>query len=301
MIHFHGDSITAGYGVDETARLYYPWLTAEWLGEEISNHAVPGYTTADLWATIKTLSAGKHCILIGENNHMSHGDSAEQLASYRTQLDAMAHWLTHGKRTLQHADWTFTGTWLDTASVGKYAAGPATATVTFSGDEFRLGYVIADWYAAGFSVSIDGVDKGTFTCEAPTIGPIHWAPALLRIPGCGAGQHTATISTVGADATHYTFLDCVYDEPAGGDVFVLTLPRINQAIPPYSNYPAGHWDAVVANYNAQIASVVAQADGATLVDITPLLDPVTCTMWSGDHPNNRGHVAIAKALISAME
>jgi lysophospholipase L1-like esterase len=70
------------------------------------------------------------------------------------------------------------------------------------------------------------------------------------------------------------------------------------------NYAHGS-DAVVAQYNAEIAARVAavKADGrrVTLVDVNGIFDPTTMVSADNIHPNDAGHAALANAFIAALQ
>src|SRR6266705_339905 len=212
----YGCSHMAGGGITETTllRAYHFELTALWRGETYENNGVGGRVAADLGDVIFAHSpvAGERFeIAIGFNDVCAFGAGAAALGVFSSCVSALALWLAGNKSPAVNNDWSFTGAWSNSGiTPGKYTdAASATASGTFDGDLFILGYTVSSYLVNGlpfmgrFKVTIDGIDQGIFSAQALSstqrnIDSSSRASAALRLAGFGAGSHTFTITTLDA-------------------------------------------------------------------------------------------------------
>lgn len=313
---FFGDSVTSGGLSGQSTGEFgagYPFIFSSFRGEECVDKAIAGSTSANLIYTAGQLSLAlygtvpqvddRFFIMIGTNDRIQRGFGAGALALFKAALLAEVYWLASNKVVARDAAWTFTGTWANDwpgLTVGKYSATVGSkASVAFDGDVLAFGYVLM--VAGGsFSVTVDGVSKGTFSSVAPanpSVPPFNQgaSPALLRIAGCGSGVHVAEFTVVSAATI---LLDWVWTGANDLPVHLLTIPRCDPA-----NYPSS--DAGVAAYNATIADVaaLAVADGlnVSVIDVSSRIDPLSADlMGDGVHPSNRGHLNIVGLLNAVL-
>jgi len=299
---FAGDSLTDPVTLG-TYGLVYPALFSCWRLEGAINIAKAGSCAADqaLAIYLNPPEVGDRCFLmLGTNDlgpvaNSGRGYGAAALSLYSTTMLSYLYFMGGNIRTARDAAWSYTGTWGDNASIGKYSnTAGSTAAVQFSGDVFAMSHLLVDGIAGSFSLAIDGVNKGTFSPVPPaTINTWYahqsWAPSLIRIAGCGAGDHTAVLTLVSG----YVLPDFIWLGPSGVSAYGLTIPRMRA--------PAVGTDAGVAAYNSALAGAIATASGdgivAALIDTFAAIDPASPDLvLDGIHPTNQGHLKLHAAL-----
>lgn len=148
----------------------------------------------------------------GTNDFGAYGTTATSLQLQSMILDAIVGWLV-GDNSIARGGpgWTFSPNgwvgslppWPDNypISMSVNAAG-ASATATFTGDSFDLGYIIQDGNTASFTLAVDGIAlPETFQITPPRsiqtpLGQTS-SPVMLHRSGFGAGTHTLSIATQG--------------------------------------------------------------------------------------------------------
>jgi len=303
---FAGDSITDPATLGQYGIVYPQWFSALRL-ETADNIAKAGSCAADQALAIyaNPPATGDKCFLmlgtndLGPNANSGRGYGAAALTLYSTTMLSYLYFMGGNVKTARDPAWSYTGTWGNNASVGKYSNTVGSiATVQFSGDVFAMSHLLADGVPGSFSITIDGVNKGTFSpVPSTTINTwyLHqtWAPALIRIAGCGAGVHTAVITLISG----YVLPDWIWLGSSGVPVYGLTVLR--------ERAPSVGTDAGVAAYNSTLSAAIATAAGdgisAALVDTSAAIDPTGADLLSdGVHPTNQGQLKISAAIRAVL-
>lgn len=299
---YYGDSITGQDGAQATmgaSGVYYPWIVAAHTGEpDFLNLASNGAKSQDQIDSVYAhtpASGDEFFYLIGTNDRVTYGASSNAQTLFRNAVSAAVYWLAGGKTLASSC--TLNGSWANCQHFGEQfsrASGVANDYVeaSFTGDAFLFGYSLVDGFNGTFSVSVDGVSKGTFSCLSPaTIGGRGYGPGVLRITGCGAGSHTARV-TVLSNGLGFEYIG--NGTPNSNPVYLLTQPRTSSS---------GD-DANVAIYNGILSSIATQAtaDGysVTLIDVGSKIDR-TIDLVDPAHPNNRGHLKMAAEILRVIE
>ena len=303
-----GDSISAGIpgDVNNNPEWYpHPYLIALDKHHLITNLAADGAQAADQYMAFGTTTPAtgdRICVMLGTNDERTYGVNQLKLNNFATILAAECYFIT--QQTSKAQSWGASGTWNSTSgqTIGLYSTTVGNSlTTTFNGPTLTFGYLIDDAVGGSFSVTVDGVNVGTYNTQslAPimtTLGK-NSGPALGRIIGFSPGPHTVVFQQTAAGTV---YLDWVGIGPNGAKLLLSTIPRMTSAA--YTAF--GGSDANVASYNQAIRSLVTQMqeDGlsALLVDSSSSVNPLLDLGADGLHPNQQGRVNIATTFLNMM-
>ena len=287
----------------------------------MSNHAAQGTQAEDPGQAVDVFqqnitTSSKSMILTGYNDMRLWGTStANGLDTYEGTLRAMLVWLATptAKKIYAHSSgvttspsnaWTDMNTSLYPINIGKYT-NTLQATATANKVYGTVIYVTSIKLNSGggtFTVKVDGVDKGTFSCSdaQTTAGGMFYAPFVARVGGLGDGFHTVEVRHT---ASGYVYLLSISGNvglttKTGPEVWVGNC-LLMQA---YDN--AGS-DAAAGKYNTIIRKVVRELAGDGLnvgfADAAAYFDPATMMGSDGVHPNVTGQQSIADTFLYAMD
>lgn len=313
MPNFFGDSITATQSSqDQPGRIYYPYWMSFLRGDPMPTvlaKAADG--AADQAAPAYNSTKDDSFILIGTNDRQTYRvagvTDANGVALFKNIVTAVSYWITGDMVPVQHAGWSFTGTWTNYVgthpwpAMGKYSnVSGSIASATFDDDVLLLGYTMADGGGMGSAtVKVDGVTVGTISCTPPrtillSAGHSAYAPGVFRATGFGLGAHTVTVTTT---STSYVMIDWV------GGLSSASLRMLRLLTMPYTV----HGDSAEVNtYNGVFTQVAAQclADGFD-VGVIDTGSVVRLTEMCGNvapnndyHPDNHGHMSIALKMLA---
>lgn len=299
----YGDSITTGTGATSFANSYLGLLQTD-LGVTFSNQAVSTSMAMDQATALYSIAASSGdvtTIMLGTNDQAKYNTDATKLDYYVKALRAFGIYTgavttpaTPANGVSYTAGWITGGyAW---SSYGSTTVG-STATFSATGNTIALGMICQYPNASTFSVTIDGVNKGTFATGAADMKTIlnrAYGPMCLAFTGLGAGSHTVVITVVNGGTQVYLQWFSVLT-PKSGVVYVNT---------PYAvNYTIGGSDANVDTYNAALASLVTELSGygltVSLADANSVLVKAT-DMADNVHPNNAGHLKIRNKVYTAI-
>lgn len=294
-----------------SAGIYYPWLLATMTrNPNLLNFARNANAAADQADAIyarNPVAGDRHFYLVGTADRAINGCTPAALQLFSMILGAEVTWLACDKKVANvEGAWTWSGAWLPGGAyggIGKYSVTPGDyAEATFMGDVCRLGYTVENSWGKSFTLSIDGVERGTYSAGPPT-GIVSaygrpYAPALAAVSGCGPGQHTARLTVnPGYGAVE---VDWLSTGPNGLPLYLLTLPVTSDP----------GVDLAISIYNGVIRAVATSAadDGlnVTVVDTGSAIDRATdlCVTnrqgLDGIHPNSSGHMKMTIALLDAL-
>lgn len=299
----YGDSITVSYGVP-AGQGWVSDLSSD-LGYTVTNDGISGAQAADLmlpvynhtWAIDSFVT-----LMIGANDQRIYQSSAPLLGYYELALGAEAYFLT--ENTVNTQTLTQTGGWTTnspyTIGLSVHASG-ATLTGSFTGSTLTFGYVQQNTGTGQFSVTVDGVNVGTFNCYPAAAMTTYlgatYGPALGRVTGLGSGMHTVVFTTLNSG---YVYIDWLGQSPNGKPLYLASITRFSSA--GYAS--AGGSDADNASYNSAISSLISQMKGDGLnviaVDEVDTVNPATDLQSDGVHPGTAIQPAMAAAFCSAI-
>lgn len=318
---YFGDSLTASTIAQVLpGRTAWPWWIHLLQREAFNVLAVGGQRSNQQTAAIYghvPQPKERFFYLIGTNDRLNNGSDPAGVTLFGLTVAAQAYWLAGNKLTAQQpGDWTFTGAWADYDShfmwkqVGRYtSASGAVVSAGFDGDELVFGYTMVDGIRGSVQVSVDGVDKGSFSISPPRqIGGVNpFAPGVIRITGNGAGHHTAAVTLNSGSL----LLDWIGRGPNGQHLYLLTLP-----------YTVNNDAANVNSYNNSIRSTVDQLAGSgylvrlldanAVVNINEMCADVSGYSFDGAqgrigvpsgsyHPSNHADIRIAVEAMRLIE
>lgn len=300
-----GDSVTAGNGIAGwtvgPGASYYPNIVAMMAGKRLLNLATGGTMAADACDVIfaNPLGAGDSAsIFFGVNDSPQYGTDANKLACYKSILSAHAYFL--GQSVSSASTWTQAGTWATNSPYTHSSSAGSTLTTTFSGDLLTFGYGQQVGYSGEFSVTVDGINKGSFyfnpLANFTTNNGRNYATMLGRIDGCGAGSHTVVFTVVAGNV----FINWIGQSIKSNPIYLLTTYLLN-------SYGANGSDAAIAALNTQVAAVATQATadglnvtcldtGSTIDRTVDLLTVNQLGQPDGIHPTQQGNVNLASAF-----
>lgn len=315
-----GDSIMNGTGASSSPNQFRN-LIAEARGWTITNHSASGDMVADQADEVFGLSVTdehQSLLMLGTNDQRTYTTNTYKQGAFKAGHMALLAWLAipdARKQYGQNAD-SETGTWTDTIVYGgalgrQSIVGTSTITFTAYGSVVYVATILQNSINAVFTVSVDGVVKGTYQCmpgNSTTITSINgltYMPALIRIPGLSEASHSVVITVSTASTSNPVYVLWVAGNQGhrtkdGPNVWVGNVPRFTSS--GYSG--SGGSDAVVAIFNDMIRQNVdtLSADGLNiaLVDSAARLNPAVDLDVDGVHPDNSGHAIIAEAFLEAI-
>lgn len=312
-----GDSITWGYGLTHPETQAWPAIVAKARGWTLVNLARQGTQAEDPGQAVAVFeqpitTSSRSLLLTGYNDMRMWGMNQWGLDTFEGTFRAMLVRLaTPATMRIdgQSAVIATTGAWhnMDSseypADLGIYTTDPtatATATTKILGTTV---YITSMKLASGggsFTVSVDGVDRGTFWCNfaLPTKNGTIYAPFVVRVPNLEPGFHTVAIR---AASPGYIYLVSI-----SGNAF---LPKQTTEVwagncLPMKVYEDAGAAAAFRKYNDIIRDVVRelQDDGLNVgfVDVAKVYRPATMFSEDGIHPNAKGQQTIAETFLSAM-
>src|SRR5580704_12864794 len=168
-----GDSISAGIPADanNNPEWYpYPYLVA--LGNHmlVTDLAADGAQAADQYMAFGSAapnSGDSIAVMLGTNDERTYGYSQPKLNNFATILAAECYYILQDVSKAQ--TWTASGTWTGVPGtiIGLYSTTVGNSlTTTFTGPTLTFGYLIDDAIGGSFSVTVDGVNVGTFNTQS---------------------------------------------------------------------------------------------------------------------------------------
>jgi len=316
-----GDSITVGFNAS-AEQFKYANIVARSIGWTLKNVAQSGSQLSDEIPVVYAESVapdGNSFILTGVNDMRNFGTDNAGLAYYQDALYAALAWLAvpDGEKIKGAGDnVVYTGVWDNTPFYNRIGRRSSrrndTAAFTVSGATIYIGSVAWFGGTGAFSVTVDGTEKGTWSCSTtrkPASGA-GYAPFLVRLTGLASGPHRVVL-TVASDAG-----DVCFDWAAGTaggaatpgpNVFVGNSLRLRPAgyaaEAPLWNHGS---DEAVAAINARIRTVCDDLarDGRNVfhVDASAVYDPMSSDISTMDeiHPSDQGMAKIAAAFLAVM-
>lgn len=307
-IYALGDSFSnPGYGA--TSGHAYLQVLANQLGQSITNYGINGGQTADQTANLCSITIGAAdagVVELGFNDMWYYGNDLNKIGYFRAGYQSILAYLATPSKQLGK-NTPSVGQWVNTPSfgIGKKTTNPGdTITFTVSGTTVYFGTIQFSGIDGSYSVTIDGVSKGTFQTNAPGMNTHLQMPCgqkVLRFAGLSSGSHSVLITAISGN---------VFAEWCSGNtqankplVYALNITHCTAAGYAYdANTPIN--DTVHDTYNATISSAVQDlvSDGlnVVLVDDAALNIPSEDTYSDGVHPNDTGHCKIALKLYHAM-
>lgn len=327
-----GDSFTAGNGAVPGTASYVNVIAAA-LGAAVTNFAVGGtgvYTAiASLYALGATFAPRNPSYTLitwmaGFNDLRRNGSAAKTIAKIQSCLRAFIA-LSFSGTSIAASDAAVTkvGAWTNFTPAGGQTRGAAiagnalsgvsgmTASWNFNGDSLIIGTFVSDGvtYIHGpATITVDGVLVQTYNPDQLTDNIADSAydngrvPAAIVIRGLGSGAHTVVIAPT--HATRPFIVDYLSTLVAPGDALPLLVAvpaRMNAT--GYATAPASATDAVMAVVASAIIDVVNEFPDYPIRSVWPNSQYDLTTGVSADniHPNNVGHLQIAKAFLYAIQ
>lgn len=299
---------------------------SEYYGWNVNCYARPSDAVADQGNDCMSISPAQGDIMLhmlGTNDKISNttDDPNRDMIFQKGLLAELLHLCTkESSNKIWAQSMSSTGSWLnmstDNAYRGRYStANGATLTCTVSGTTVAL----ASWYfkdqTGSISVTIDGVGKGTFSCQtdgnnttsySTTGGP--WAQLFM---GLSSGSHTVVVTVTSAGgAPNYCYVCFVAGYSGTADssdpkVYVANTHDFTAA----ANAAQGTSTARNTRYKTITSNIVNAVAGAglncTLIDIDAVigdgdLDSGVAISGGGVHFNQSGCLKVRDAFVSAI-
>jgi lysophospholipase L1-like esterase len=261
---------------------------------------------------------GATLIMYGINDVGNLGDSTQLEAAFQNSMRALisrsraaAIFEDTDASVVYSSGWTASTAQYNYASAGSgHSATTTGKTITITvpadfvaGDVVALEFIgAAGPYGGQASITVDGAAAGTVSTSSMMPSGVNHGRACVRLTGLAAGTHSVVITTTEIDSSgNFEFDDWMIEPVDPKPVVVCNIARLPAA--GYAGYPAAPTDAMVANYNAVIAEVVAEFGGPIAVaDIDTAMGKVTANFSSLDnvHPNAQGTKLIARAILNAF-
>jgi lysophospholipase L1-like esterase len=318
-----GDSLTAsGLQASSPSLAYLPRLSAA-LGITFQNQAIDGGLSGDMSRVAHNISQGaddKCIVQLGTNEvHAWLGDATKQ-GYYKALMMNIITQMACPVRKRAFTEMTLTGGWGSTHQYDADAQYAYGVRSYFMGDKIAAQvtgtavYVTVnkrDLFAGqqpnGIAkVVIDGIEVGSVNSNGSGIGNARYniSPCTYRfVPAATSGNvHNVEIEITSnvqsLSGLFYVEGIASNQQAVKPHVFVGTVPRYTSA-----GYTAiGGSDAIVAQYNAILASIVSDltADGLNVHLVDTNLNPATDLYTDGYHPNDAGHLKMKDAYAVAF-
>lgn len=313
MIQIDGDSIARGVGASVPANSWHALATP-------INTAVDSTQAADDSRIVQEAEPDPkrvYVTAIGGNDAAFYKNDAAKQEYFRRALRSILAWRLLPDRKAGRgpkAGITFSGTWADMSSpnpCGRYTTeANASGTATVNGDTVYIG--LSEGHYPGYDVMsdqvkvvIDGVDKGTFSVDAPGVTTIlgQWyGRACWRFTGLGSGDHTVTITNLSQSGKHL-HLDYI----AGSTQAAAPRVIVGNCIKFTDAYMAdlGITASTIQAYNTIISDVVAEftAHGRD-VQIMDRYSVINQAIHSSDywgHPNDAGQIVLHDLFMNTLQ
>lgn len=314
-----GDSFTSGEGASAPANAYTALIAAA-RGWTATNHGTSGDMVADHADDVFALSVAdgtQSTLLLGTNDQRHYTTNTYKQGAFKAGHMALAAWLAipNARKVNGRAPDSSTGTWTDMSVYGSWGrqsiVGGSTITYTVYGSVVYVCSVLQNSINATFTVTIDGVVRGTYQCMpggGATITSVNgrtYMPQLIRIPGLSEGAHTVVITVGTASTSNPVYIVWVagnlgHATKDGPNVWVGNIHRYTPS--GYSTY--GGSDATVAIFNDAIRqnceTLADDGLNVALCDSGARLSPSTDLYSDGVHPDDSGHALIAAAFLEQM-
>ena len=311
----YGDSLTVGIHASVVGTTNWVPLLGQaenWLMNNLGHSGDQALETFFLACPQIVQTRDVSTLMIGVNDQWKYLTDANKLAVYQGAHMASVVWLAlPDTAKVYPGTMTQAGTWTGAAGIPSGLTAIATivpgstATFTTSGPvAYVCGYV-QNGVTSTYSVTIDGVSQGTFSCTPPggvsitTNNGLVYGANLLRFTGLGAGSHTVVVTAVTCATSNPVYLLFGASVPAGTKPSVIVGNVIRQT----ATYPSGGSDANVSAYNAAIATNIANAvaDGLNVYAADPhsTVNNTTDLWTDGVHPVDAGHGHIRDAFVTA--
>lgn len=300
-----GDSIGTGAGATIPANGFIGLLNAD-LGVTFDNIAVSTAMVMDHYTAVygKNLPAGSLSILnYGTNDQAKYDVDATKRGYFIDGLRAYAIWLSAETKLVAPANGvTFTGVWENIYAGGVYGSSVVGAKASFvaNGDTFSLGLIRQYLNASTFSISIDGVGKGTFNTggDVRTLLGASFGPRAMTFTDLGPGNHTVEITVISADASNVVYFHWFSVHTPKSQVVINNIPF---AIA----YTYGGSSVNVGVYNGDILTMIGELAISGLNVVLANINAIIAApdMYDNVHPNNAGHakyVRVIKPLINQL-
>lgn len=324
-----GDSVTSGSGASTEDQKYIS-LVAKAKRLRKVNHAVSGTSILrhsaqvflHLNPTLPVKNRDQYLMMSGYNDMRFFGTNATHLGYYTENLYANIVWCAiqdrfkvYGQDTRNLV--TYTGSWSNETSfagIGKTSSTLGdTATFKAYGSVVYICSLAVQGGTGRFSVTVDGVSKGTFNCyNSDNDSSSNNHPFLVRLTGLSVAEHTVVITVaVAAGATAFYFGTANGGLRESNRITSSEAPTvyvgnmIYMTTAGYAVVPSSGSNAAVDLYNVQTLAVCTalKADGLNVehVDVNANF-PAIAGNFNADlvHPSNAGHQLIADAFNAVM-
>ncbi len=316
-----GDSITCGIGAMPANQGYSSLLDTA-IGKAAKNYCRPGDQAADLarvWVYPKTTpTLGSHqlyTVLIGTNDANSCGSSTGCIENWKQSLESSLAWLAMPSqdKTFPATATARTGTWTSDLTNGlktteKDASLTFTVKQTIAGRLMYVGYRIFDTTSTihgAASLFVDGAEVKILSSAVTsghslsTNNGTKDTIVVASLPLGAVGKHTVklvvtsqsgeefSLQWLGVSSTNYR------GNTAAPHVVVGSITRSGSST----------LNGTIANYNSALSSLVSSLTSEGLhISIAPTSTALNTStdLWDEFHPNNGGHLKVAKAFAGVL-
>jgi lysophospholipase L1-like esterase len=304
MTHYaFGDSITAGTGASLQANCYVNRLNTDFslttVNGGVSTNMV--MDQAPKVYGVNTVAGDVSTSMLGTNDQAQYAaQGSAGLAYYIDGLRALSVWLASECSLATPANGvSFSGAWGTGYAYSMHGASAAGATAAFTttGDVFILGTLRQVGNASTFTVTVDGVLKGSYATAGAvtTLLGVAYGPYGIAITGLGAGSHAVAINVTHADASNPVYFHWYSSCAPKSKVVLGNTPHALA-------YTFGGSNANVDAYNTALAALAAELSGygldVSVIDSCSQLNPGD--MYDNVHPNDYGHMKIRTLFYKAI-
>ncbi|MCK1684234.1 hypothetical protein IVA87_33825 [Bradyrhizobium sp. 147] len=291
---------------------------ADYYGWTINDFADGGYSCADEGpATFaQTPAPGDICVMwLGTNDkNLSLDSSTREADSKSAHLANVLHMAIKDTGKVHAQSMTAGGTWSNLTNVvdarGRTSTtNGSTLTGSVSGTTVALTGYWNQSQAGQFSVTIDGVNKGTFNCypsSGVVPGKFGYGPFALLFTGLSAGSHTVVVTVVSATGASNGVYVCWIAGLTAGSVVTsdpLVVVGNTHDYTAAGNAAQGTSTARNTRFKTMIADNVMTARSyglnVVLVDLDAVLGDADLGP-DGLHPVHTGYIKVRDAFVSAI-
>jgi hypothetical protein len=231
--------------------------------------------------------------MLGTNDQRIYGSNTAKQVLFRNGMYALAVYMSTDV-TKAISGGIYSGTWGNTVAygIGKYSDTQGSKlTFSASGPVIYLAYIKQVSNGGQFIVTIDGVNKGTFTSDGAGITTalgMTYGPQLARFDGLGSGSHVVEVEVISpTSSSNRVYIDYWATPSARNQLYIGNIPYA-------TSYPSGGSNANVDAYNDELSRIVSTLsdDGlmVKLVDVNSALTPAD--MFDPYHPNDVGYLRV---------
>lgn len=310
-----GDSITVGFYASNQATTAWIPLLADLRDWTVTNYAVGGQTVITQAGAIYTgtiLRDSISTIMLGTNDELSMTTANQRTDWDKIEIIQIAYRAIANNKKIFGTDTTkvfYTGSWSNTIQFGlgkNTTELNATATFQVFGESIIMGFIgndITQGNTAEFSITVDGIDKGTYPISFLTALPgLVYAPFGVIVDGLSKSLHTVEIRKTTSSGRIW------FDWAAGIDKDDIIRPYVYVANIIYQTAAGyavnGGSDANIDAFNIIIADNVNYLNelglNVYLVDLNTTLNITTDLYTDGIHPDDDGHLKIANKFNSII-